>query len=154
MSAPQCGACASGKHADCSGWCHCVAGPCDREPVSVVHWLAAGDCDAPHGLDMTTEHDRAKVERLVDAFMLRGFDRREPALVGYVKDGRVQLLSGTHRHAAAGIACVPLPVVLWLGSDIEQAWGDLDKWRRVIQDIPVAVLEGWTRADLDARVGP
>jgi hypothetical protein len=26
----RCGACSRGDHADCSGWCFCNLGPCDR----------------------------------------------------------------------------------------------------------------------------
>lgn len=117
--------------------------------MSAITWIPAGDCDPPHGLDLTTNHDADKVADLVKQFEEDGFDRAKPALVGYVKDGRVQLLSGTHRHMAAEVVGIELPVVLWLGSDIDEAWGDLMSWRKVIEDIPVAILESWTRADIE-----
>jgi hypothetical protein len=119
--------------------------------VDLVKWLPAGDCDPPHGLDMRSEHDRKKVEMLVEAFRTAGFDRSKAALVGYVKDGRVQLLSGTHRHRAAEVTGIQLPVVLWLGSDIESSWGDLETWRRIVEDIPVADLLTWTRETVEER---
>lgn len=63
---------------------------------------------------------------------------------------RAALLSGTHRHEAAKRAGIKLPLTIWLRTDIEVTWGHLDEWRRVMQDIPVAVLETWTRADVEA----
>jgi hypothetical protein len=46
-----------------------------------------------------------------------------------------------------------LPVMLWLRSSIEEAWGELDDWLRVMRDISVAELEMWTREDVErARV--
>lgn len=30
----QCGACSRGDHADCSGWCFCPQGPCDRLAIA------------------------------------------------------------------------------------------------------------------------
>jgi hypothetical protein len=90
----------------------------------VVVWMDARDLDPPHGLDMGSRHDREKVEALCTNFRFDGgFDREYPALVGYVRDGRVQLLSGTHRHRAALMAGVQLPVTLWRGSDVERALG-------------------------------
>lgn len=63
----------------------------------------------------------------------------EPALVGYPLDGRIQLLSGTHRHLAAKQAGILLPVTLWLRSDVEKMWGT-DLWPTVIKDISVRNL--------------
>lgn len=118
--------------------------------MGLIVWLDAEDCDPPHGLDMESEHDLYKVIDLGNDFLIYGgFDCSKSALVGYVKAGRVQLLSGTHRHMAALNTDTKLPVVLWLGSDIEKAWGDLEKWRKVIEDIPVSTLETWTREDLE-----
>lgn len=119
--------------------------------MSVITWLEPHDCDPPHGLDMQCEHDAAKVAMLADAFYKSGFDDTKSALVGYVKNGRVQLLSGTHRHRAALYTQTPLPVVLWLGSDIDKAWGQTEQWMRIIQDIPVRELETWTREQIDVN---
>lgn len=99
-------------------------------------WLDARDCDPPHRLDLTRPRDANKVNARADAFAERGFDLDYPALVGYPLGGRVQLLSGTHRHRAALLTGVPLPVTMWLRSDVEAAWGDLDRWRVVMRDIP------------------
>lgn len=64
----------------------------------------------------------------------------ESALVGYPWEGKIQLLSGTHRHMAAGLADILLPVTLWLRSDIEKYWGTND-WFVVMEDIPVKSFE-------------
>lgn len=108
--------------------------------VCQLVWLDPNDCDPPHSLDMSSEHDASKVEMLVEAFSKDGFDKNYPALVGYPLNGRIQLLSGTHRHMAAGIADIKLPVTIWLRSDIETRWGT-DLWESAIADIPVLELE-------------
>jgi hypothetical protein len=116
--------------------------------MSVIVWVAPEDCDPPHGLDMASNHDADKVAGLAAGFAKVGFDRKAPALVGYPLAGRIQLLSGTHRHLAALLTGVRLPVVLWLSSDIKRAWGHLEQWLRVMEDIPVEILESWTRDEL------
>lgn len=86
--------------------------------------LHPDDCDPPHGLDMYPgSRDWWKVEHLKQSFSQWGFDPGEPALVGYPRDGRVQLLSGTHRHLAAKQLGMMLPVTLKLRSVVEAAWG-------------------------------
>ena len=106
----------------------------------MVVWMSPSDCFPPHGLDMTRgSRDHRKVMWLYDQFVENGFDEDEPALVGYPLDGKVQLLSGTHRHRAAGMAGIKLPVTLWLRSDIEEVWGT-DAWKEIMRDIPVREL--------------
>lgn len=99
------------------------------------------DCDPPHGLDMTSRHDYEKVEMLEAAFRKDGFDPAMPALVGYPLDGRIQLLSGTHRHLAATRANIFLPITLKLRSLVEASWGIPERWDPLIADIPVRDLE-------------
>jgi len=111
-----------------------------------VVWIGADDCDPPHGLDMATEHDAGKVEWLTVTFKENGFDPKMPALVGYPNGNRIQLLSGTHRHLAAKIAGIKLPVTLWLRSDVEERWGT-ELWPDVIKDIPVSELEEYEVKD-------
>lgn len=118
--------------------------------MSVITWVSAEDCFAPHGLDMTAPRNYLKVEMLVEAFTRDGgFDKTKSALIGYPLDGKVQLLSGTHRHRAAGITGILLPVMLWRREDIEEVWGVLDSWVHVMRDIPVEQLERWTREDVE-----
>jgi hypothetical protein len=109
-------------------------------------WIDPSDCDPPHSLDMSSEHDYTKVEMLLSKFLYEGFDKNYPALVGYPLEKRIQLLSGTHRHMAAKIAGVKLPVTLWLRSDIEERWGT-DLWDATISDIPVKELESYPVKD-------
>lgn len=104
-------------------------------------WVDPTDCDPPHGLDLTPgSRDSLKVEKLQEAFIQNGFDLSEPCLVGYPCDGRIQLLSGTHRHEAALRAGIKLPVHFVLRSVVEALWGT-DEWPNVIRDIPVKELE-------------
>lgn len=117
----------------------------------MILWVDAKDCMPPHGLDLSSRHDSDKVCMLVDCFESLGFDKQKPALVGYPLDGMIQLLSGTHRHFAADLTGIKLPVVLWRRVDIERAWGQLEDWLRVMEDIPVVELEGWTREDIEKR---
>ena len=105
-----------------------------------ILWLDPSDCDRPHGLDLTEPHHFRKVNMLLEAFLEKGFDESCSALVGYPLEGRIQLLSGTHRHEAARRAGIKIPVTLFLGSDVSRAWGDLDLWRKVMEDIPVCNL--------------
>lgn len=103
--------------------------------------LDPSDCDPPHGLDLEPgSRDSIKVEFLTNCFLKDGFDPDQPALVGYPRDGRIQLLSGTHRHEAAKRANIKLPVTLKLRSIVEAAWGT-PAWDELIQDIPVKDLE-------------
>jgi hypothetical protein len=104
------------------------------------------DCLPPHGLDMQSDRDANKVKHLAEEFAKNGFDENEPALVGYPIDGKIQLLSGTHRHLAAKIAEIQLPTTLWLRSDVERAWGT-DEWNKLIEDTPVKDLENMSLED-------
>ncbi len=103
--------------------------------------LDPSDCDPPHSLDLEPgSRDSIKVEALTVEFVYDGFDPEQPALIGYPKNGRIQLLSGTHRHEAAKRAGIKLPVMLKLRSVVEAAWGT-DAWEELIKDIPVQELE-------------
>ena len=120
-----------------------------KTTMSVITWVDPNDCDAPHGLDLTAPYHAHKVNRLAEAFAVAGFDKEHSALIGYPLEGRIQLLSGTHRHEAAKLTAIKLPVVLWLRSDIEDAWGRLEEWLHLMKDISVNELETWTREDVE-----
>lgn len=99
------------------------------------------DCISPHGLDLSPgSRDSSKVEMLTEAFARDGFDMDEPALVGYPCDGKIQLLSGTHRHEAARRSGIQLPVTMHLRSIVEAAWRTSD-WDKLILDVPVSELQ-------------
>lgn len=103
--------------------------------------LHPDDCVPPHSLDLTPgSRDSLKVERLTEAFRLNGFDPKEPALVGYPLNGKIQLLTGTHRHEAAQQAGIFLPVRIILRSDWEAAWGKPEA-AALVSDVPLFELE-------------
>ncbi len=106
----------------------------------MIIWLDPKDCDPPHSLNLEPgSRDSLKVEGLVEAFQV-GFDTTKPALVGYPLSGRIQLLSGTHRHEAALRVGIQLPVTLFLRSYVEATWGTIH-WTKVMRDISVNDLE-------------
>lgn len=104
-------------------------------------WVDPSDCDPPHGLDLEPgSRDSLKVEKLQQDFEQFGFDLDMPALVAYPNNGRIQLLSGTHRHEAAKRVGIKLPVHFIMRSLVEAKWGT-DEWANIIKDIPVRELE-------------
>jgi hypothetical protein len=116
------------------------------------------DCVPPHRLDLTPGgRDDTKVRWLEGMFREAGFSRRHSALVGYPLDGKIQLLSGTHRHEAATRTDTMLPIRMVLRSDVEAAWGT-ERWADLIRDVPVEdlemaeVIEGREAPGLDERV--
>jgi hypothetical protein len=85
-------------------------------------------CDPPHRVARPEQ-----VVELANAFARAGWGRGEPALVGYPLEGRVQLLSGSHRYAAAKMAHLDfLPVAFWSLHAIEKAFGDLWEWGTIM----------------------
>jgi hypothetical protein len=103
--------------------------------------LHPDDCTPPHGLDLEPgSRDSIKVEKLTEAFLKDGFDPNEPALVGYPLDGKIQLVTGTHRHEAAVRSGILLPVVIRLRSVVDTLWGT-DGWAHYVADIKVKDLE-------------
>ena len=79
------------------------------------------------------------VTLLAQMFRQSGWDMSEPALVGYaVPDHdewgfKIQLLSGTHRHAAAVEAGINIPLTLLSRQEVNSAWGDLERWTKIMQ---------------------
>lgn len=110
--------------------------------MNFIIWMHPRDIDPPHGLDLRSEHDRKKVKMLYDSFMKEGFNTDYPAIVGYPNNGRIQALSGTHRHMAAMEADCLLPVTLWLSSYVERGWGT-EYWLNILKDIPTKQLMNW-----------
>lgn len=103
--------------------------------------LHPDDCDPPHKLDLNLgSHDDIKVKWLEMMFKESGFSKDHSALVGYPLNGRIQLLSGTHRHEAAKRAGILLPVTLFLQSKVQAVWGT-EGWKDLIKDIKVKDLE-------------
>jgi ParB-like chromosome segregation protein Spo0J len=76
-----------------------------------------------------------QVAELAHAFR-NGWDPEEPALVGYIRGNRIQLLSGTHRLAAAlEVGLDRIPVVVWDYKDFDAAYGNLEKWFHLMASI-------------------
>ena len=54
-------------------------------------------------------------------------------LVGYLLDGRIQLINGSHRWAAAKELGIHIPVVVVSYAYVQDIWGDLDKWQQLLE---------------------
>lgn len=71
-----------------------------------------------------------RVEELIIAMKQDGW--QGPPLIGYKLEDKVQLLSGTHRYAAAIRAEIMIPVLLWPFEQVWNAWGDLKQWKIIM----------------------
>ena len=95
-------------------------------------WATPAACDEPH---RPTRPEQ--VDALQQSFDADGWNTSLPALVGYrltkSVGGRIQLLSGSHRHAAASLAQIAVPIVVWPRDAVDEAWGDLDKWKEIMR---------------------
>lgn len=73
------------------------------------------------------------LELAADMILKGGWDFSKPALVGYWDGYQVQLLTGTHRLAAAIICELKrVPVVVWKPGVARDAWGNEALWRSII----------------------
>lgn len=93
----------------------------------MVRWIPPSTCDPPHAVGRPEQ-----VRRLFLDFLKRGWDIEKGALVGYPLGDRIQLLSGSHRWAAAKMARIRIPVVIRHPEEVWAAWGDLEKWGRLM----------------------
>lgn len=95
-------------------------------------WLSTRNTLPPHGIARVDQ-----VADLTESFRRFGWDSHEPRLVGYMLPDRhsfkVQLLSGSHRWAAACRAGIRIPVVIVPYDWIEKAWGDLESWKEIMR---------------------
>lgn len=81
----------------------------------------------PHGIKRPEQ-----VTALACAMRMRGWVGK--SLIGYrLPDGQLQLLSGTHRRAAALWAGVTLPVIVYPSSLVARCWGRLNRWLLLMQ---------------------
>lgn len=78
-----------------------------------------------HPSILTPPHKVTKPEQLWElAVSMADHGWVGDALVGYLHEGGVQLLSGTHRRASAMLAALDsIPVVVWTQVAVESAWG-------------------------------
>jgi hypothetical protein len=86
-----------------------------------VEWLDPCECDPPHRVT----HPEKLVDLLTD---MDDHGWRGAALVGYRQaDGRVQLMSGSHRHAATAFLRIRVPVEVYPEDCVRTVWGT-DDW--------------------------
>jgi hypothetical protein len=89
-------------------------------------WMNATELEPPHMVVRPNQ-----VLELVEDFQTKGWDTSKPPLRAYPFQGKIQLLSGTHRRAAAELAAIKVPVVVWDTWEVEKAWGTSD-WDRIM----------------------
>ena len=98
------------------------------EETANVTWMKPNLCWPPHRV---THSD--KLLELLEAFQASGWDETQPALIGYPDGHGVQLLSGSHRHAAALRADIDIPVCVYPYATVRAAWGDLSTWQLIME---------------------
>lgn len=98
----------------------------------MILWLDPKSLLAPHRVNRPED-----VDALAEAFE-HGWDLNCPALIGYEWEGRIQLLSGTHRRAAAIQAGILVPVVIRSREAVEMAWGT-DDWAEIMAAPPAGL---------------
>lgn len=89
----------------------------------VIQWLRTSDCSPPH--QVTHPEKAAKLEW---EFITSGWDTSQPALIGYSYGDTVQLLSGSHRWAAAAAAGIRIPVIVKPYGEVRWSYGNLERW--------------------------
>lgn len=111
-------------------------------------WLDAAACDPPHRVTHAEKFDA-----IAASLAASGWKPDEPVLLGYEREGRVQLITGSHRHAAARALRLPLPVLI--RHDVDALWGT-DGWVRMIAQPPrlqeIHMLRVYL--SLDPPIGP
>jgi ParB-like chromosome segregation protein Spo0J len=87
----------------------------------------------PYDYWLRPPHKVTRPEQVVElAESMRLVGWQGPPLIGYPVYGYYQLLSGTHRHAAARIIGVGIPVILRSYEEVRDAYGDLERWREIM----------------------
>lgn len=114
----------------------------------MIEWLHPSKCIPPHEVVRPWQ-----VDELSDLFSQRGWGVGWPNLAGYrapdamgiychLRDylrsfdmpcDKIQLLSGTHRHAAAARVDIKVPVRVYDYAQIADAFGDVGAWTRLLQ---------------------
>jgi ParB-like chromosome segregation protein Spo0J len=97
----------------------------------MFRWLNPRHCVPPHRV---THEER--LIALVDSLSSDGWKPGEPALIGYEEpDGTIQLVSGSHRWAAAAHLDLPLPVYILPRAHMDAIWGT-DAWVALLAHPP------------------
>lgn len=93
-----------------------------------IQWIDPKLCDPPHKI---THPD--KFQQLVKQFSKIGWNLSKQPLIGYYLD-KIQLISGSHRWAAANKAGIKIPVILYDYKDIQDIWGT-DDWMNLLKTV-------------------
>lgn len=90
-----------------------------------IQWITPEFCIPPHKVARPEQ-----VSDLAEEFSVNGWGAGYPALVGYMLgEHTVQLLSGSHRWAAAIIANLQkIPVSIIDYKLVDKHWGNLEAW--------------------------
>jgi hypothetical protein len=108
----------------------------EREVSMIAIWVPWTVCEPPH----VVTHPN-KLDELIVAFKWKGWDLNRDALVGYMRDGRIQLLSGSHRWEAARRTDNDVPVVIRSEAEVREAFGDLGRWNAIMTPIPAKLVD-------------
>lgn len=91
-----------------------------------VTWINPNLCDPPHKVTHLE-----KFLELCDMFYTIGWDISKPPLLGYPIYKKIQLISGSHRWAAAVRANIKIPVIIYSYEQIYEIWGS-DTWLLIL----------------------
>ena len=95
--------------------------------ISKITYLNAADCFPPHRVTHIN-----KFEELTNEFKEYGWSKNHPPLIGYFTiEYGYQLISGSHRYAAAKKANIKIPVLLQSYAYIKLIWGS-DSWANLL----------------------
>lgn len=97
-------------------------------PTPEVSWIEPSLCDPPHKVT----HPEKFID-LCGAFCGEGWDINEPPLLGYPIDNKIQLISGSHRWAAALEANIKIPIIVYSYDWIYEIWGS-DTWLHILEN--------------------
>ena len=105
-------------------------GTFDRSSIHMkIQLLSPDECMPPH----SAKREEVVVS-LANYFYNKGWGRGFPALLGYPWEGKIQLLSGSHRWAAAKMAGLEkVPVLVYPYETIDKAWGHSELWRELMK---------------------
>lgn len=94
-----------------------------------VKWIDPKCCNPPHRI---THFD--KFVDLCEQFSENGWDTKKPPLIGYQRK-KIQLISGSHRWAAALYNKIKIPVIIYPYKTIIKIWGT-DEWIELLVNAP------------------
>lgn len=96
----------------------------------MLRWLATTECAPPHRV---TDWDKCYALR--DGLKETGWRHDCPVLLGYPFEGTVQLISGSHRWAAARLLERSCPVWVLPYETVAELWGT-EAWVELVAQPP------------------